>query len=132
MLDLTNVFLMNCDTGERYFTMHFPERFKFASFTPSTQMNTEVVLHDGHATTTLAAELRDNEFVMPLSGRDLDAVIGILKRQAFQALLGPEQELVNFSIGDELMDNGQSVMLDVFSGSRKQMTIDQMHNYCAR
>jgi hypothetical protein len=132
MVDLTNVFLMNCQAGERYFTMHFPERFKFASFTPSTQMSTEVRLHDGHATTTLAAELRDNEFVMPLSGRDLDAVIGTLKRQTFQALLGPEQELVNFSIGDELMDNGQGVMLDVFSGSRKQVTIDRMRDHCAQ
>jgi len=132
MVDLTNIFLLNCKGGERYLTIHFPERYQFDSFTPSTQMSTEVKLHDGRATSTLAAELRDNEFVIPLRGRDLDMVIGVLKTQTFQALLGPAQEPVNFSIGDELMDNGQSIMLDVFSGSRKQMTIDEVHKYCAR
>jgi hypothetical protein len=133
MVDVpTNVFLMNCKGGERYLTIHFPARYRFDTFTPSTQMRTEVKLHDGRASSTFAAELRDNEFVISLHGKDLDAVMAVLKTQTYQALFGPSQELVSFAIGDAQMDAGQQIMLDMMSGSRKEVTTDELHRYCAR
>jgi hypothetical protein len=133
MVDVpTNVFLMNCKGGERYLTIHFPARYKFDGFSPSAQMRTEVKLHDGRATSTFVSELRDNEFVVQLRGRELDTVMAVLKTPTYQALLGPSQELVNFSIGDEQMDVGAKIMLDMISGSRKEVTTDELHRYCAR